>query len=50
MNLKSPIPEAAKVLMGPALIALTRIFFSPRSEARYLTLASKAAYAIPMTL
>ena len=50
MNLKSPIPEAAKVLIGPALIALTLTFFSPRSTAKYLTLASKAAFATPITL
>ena len=30
-------------MIGPALIALTLIFFSPRSTAKYLTLASKAA-------
>ena len=40
--LKSEIPEAAKVFIGPALIAFTRISFDPRSLAKYLTLASKA--------
>ena len=44
------MPDAAKVLIGPALIALTRIFLSPRSTARYLTLASRAAFATPITL
>ena len=40
-NFASPIAEAAKVLIGPALIAFTLIFFLPRSLAKYFTLASK---------
>ena len=43
-------PEAARVLMGPAEIALTRIPFGPRSEARYRTDMSSAALATPITL
>ena len=49
-KLKSPIPEAARVLIGPALIAFTRTFLSPISTARYLTLDSNAAFATPITL
>ena len=41
--LKSEIPEAANVLIGPAEIALTLIFFLPRSTAMYFTLVSRAA-------
>ena len=41
---------AASVLIGPAESAFTRIFSGPRSMARYLTLASSAALATPMTL
>ena len=32
--LAGEIPEAASVLVGPADMALTRMFFSPRSAAR----------------
>ena len=42
--------EAAKVLIGPALIALTLIFFSPKSLARYFTLVSNADLQTPITL
>ena len=42
--------EAARVLIGPALIAFTLIFFLPRSLAKYLTLASKADLQTPITL
>ena len=38
----SPIAEAARVLIGPALIALTLIPFAPKSLAKYLTLDSSA--------
>ena len=44
------MPLAASVLIGPAEIALTRIFSGPRSIARYLTDASSAALATPITL
>ena len=44
------IPEAASVLIGPAEMALTRMFLGPRSAARYRTHASSAAFATPMTL
>ena len=33
-------------MIGPAEIALTRMFFSPRSQARYLTDESSAAYFV----
>ena len=46
----TPIAEAAKVLIGPALIALTLIFFSPKSLARYFTLVSSADLQTPITL
>ena len=42
--------EAAKVLIGPALIAFTLIFLLPRSLAKYFTLASKADFQTPITL
>ena len=42
--------EAASVLMGPALIALTLIPFAPRSLARYLVLVSNADLQTPITL
>ena len=46
-----PIAELASVLMGPALIALTLTCFSgPSSAERYLTEASQAALATPITL
>ena len=48
--LKSPIPDAAKVLTGPAEIPLTLIALSPKSAERYITLASNAAFATPITL
>jgi enoyl-[acyl-carrier protein] reductase I len=41
---------AASVLIGPALIALTRMPSGPRSAARYLTDVSSAALATPITL
>ena len=42
--------DAAKVLIGPALIALTLIFFWPRSLAKYFTLAYNADLQTPITL
>ena len=42
--------DAARVLIGPAEIAFTLIPFSPKSFAKYLTQASKAAFATPITL
>ena len=39
-NFASPIAEAANVLIGPALIAFTLIPKTPKSLAKYLTLAS----------
>ena len=50
MYLKSPMPEAAKVLMGPADIALTLMLSLPKSSAKYFTEASNAAFATPITL
>jgi hypothetical protein len=50
MYLKSPIPDAAKVLMGPADIALTLMLSLPKSSAKYLTEVSNAAFATPITL
>ena len=44
------MPEAAKVLMGPADIALTLMLSLPKSSAKYFTEASKAAFATPITL
>src|SRR6267378_4004908 len=44
------MPAAASVLIGPAEIALTRMFFSPRSAARYITEASSAALAMPKAI
>ena len=38
-NFASPIAEAARVLIGPALIAFTLIPFAPKSLARYFTLS-----------
>ena len=43
-------PEAAKVLIGPAEIALTRMPSLPMSSAKYLTLDSSALLATPITL
>ena len=43
-------PAAASVLIGPAEMALTRMPCGPRSAARYLTHASSAAFATPITL
>ena len=48
--LKLPIPAAAKVLMGPAEIALTRICSGPSDVAMKRVLASSEAFASPMTL
>ena len=47
---KPEIPEAASVFIGPADIALTIIFFVPRELAKYLTFASKLAFASPIIL
>ena len=44
------MPLAASVLIGPAESALTRMPRGPRSMAMYLTEASSAALATPMTL
>ena len=49
-DLADAMAEAARVLIGPALIALTLIPFAPRSLAKYLTLASRADLQTPMTL
>ena len=46
-NFASPIAEAAKVFIGPALIALTLIPFFPRSLAKYLVLVSVQTYILP---
>src|SRR5439155_13012917 len=43
-------PRAARVLIGPEEMPLTRMFLLPRSCARYRTLASRAALATPMML
>ena len=48
--LKFLTPDAAKVFIGPADIALTRILSDPIEAARNLVLASKLALAKPMTL
>src|SRR5947208_1156577 len=45
---KPGIPFPAIVLMGPALTALTRIPFGPRSRARYRVTASSPAFATPI--
>ena len=42
--------RADAVFMGPAEIAFTRMFRWPSSLARYRILASRAAFATPMTL
>src|SRR5207302_1396593 len=42
--------DAARVLMGPAEMALTRTPFGPRSAARKRTFASRLALASPITL
>ena len=47
---KSLMPEAARVLMGPALMPLTLIFLGPKEFAKYLTEASSEAFARPMVL
>ena len=44
------MPRAANVFTGPALMQFTRIFFGPKSYARYRVLASSAALATPITL
>ena len=44
--LKPLMPEAANVLIGPADIEFTLIPFEPSVEAKYLTLASRLAFAI----
>ena len=49
-ELKSLIPFADNVLMGPADILFTLIPSFPKLAARYLTLASSAAFATPITL
>ena len=45
--LKSEIPEMTNVLIGPTEIALTLIFFFPRSTDKYFTLVSKATLQFP---
>ena len=47
---KPAIERAASVRTGPAEMAFTRVPPSPRSQARYRTHASSAAFATPMTL
>ena len=49
-GISQKLAEAAKVLIGPALIALTLMPLAPRSLARYLTLASRADLQTPITL
>ena len=46
----SLIPFADNVFIGPAEIAFTRICSFPKFSAKYLTLASNADLAIPITL
>ena len=48
--LKPLIQEAANVLIGPADIEFTLMPFEPSVDAKYLTLASRLAFAIPITL
>ena len=48
MYLKSPIHDAASSFIGPAERLLTLIFFDPKSTAKYLTEASRAALAHPL--
>ena len=50
ISVNPAIERAASVRTGPAETALTRISFSPRSQARYLTEASRVAFATPITL
>ena len=47
---KSEIPDAAKVLIGPAEIALILMFFSPKSTDNSLTTESNAALHVPINL
>ena len=47
---KPAIERAASVRTGPADTAFTRMFFWPRSQARYLTDESSVAFATPITL
>ena len=47
---KPAIERAASVRTGPAETALTRMFFAPRSHARYFTDESSVAFATPITL
>jgi hypothetical protein len=44
-NLASPIADAAKVLIGPALIAFTLIPFVPKSLEIYFTLRLQSGFA-----
>ena len=48
--LKFYTPDAARVLIGTAEIALTLIPFFPSDAARNLVLASRLAFARPITL
>ena len=50
IELKSFMPFADNVFIGPADTALTLIFSFPKFSAKYLTLDSNAALAIPITL
>jgi hypothetical protein len=44
------LPEAARVRNGPAEIPFILMFLFPKSTANYLRLASRAAFATPITL
>ena len=50
ISLAPPTPAPESVLIGPAEIALILIPFLPRSEDKYLTEDSRAAFATPITL
>ena len=49
-GISQKLAEAANVLIGPALMALTLIPLAPKSLAKYFTLASKADLHTPITL
>ena len=50
IDLKLLMPAEAKVLIGPAEMALTRVPSGPNAAAIYRTLASRLALATPMIL
>ena len=47
---KSAIPDAARVLIGPALMPFTRVPSGPSDAAMQRTFASSAAFATPIVL